>query len=56
MRRDFEILRVARVGAHEGTDAKSDARCVSMEHVKACNSAGSDFDFVCGASGLEAGP
>ena len=55
-RRDFEILRMARVGAHEGADAKLGARCVAMEHAKACGSAGSVFDFVCGASGLDAGP
>ena len=56
MRRHFEILRMARVGAHEGADAKFGARCVAMEHAKACVSAGSVFDFVFGASGLEAGP
>ena len=55
MMRDFEILRMARVGAHEGADAKLGARCVAMEHAKACGSAGSVFDFVCGASGLDAG-
>ena len=56
MRRHFEILRMARVGAHEGADAKFGARCVVMEHVKACGSAISVFDFVCGASGLDVGP
>ena len=56
MRRDFEILRMARVGAHEGADAKLGARCVGLEHLQACGSAASGFDFVCGASGLEAGP
>ena len=56
MRRDFETLRMARVGAHEGADAKLGARCVAMEHAKACGSAGAVFDFVCGASGLDAGP
>ena len=55
LRRDFETLRMARVGAHEGADAKFGARCVAMEHGKACGSAGSVFDFVCGASGLDAG-
>ena len=55
MRRHFEILRMARVGVHEGADAKFGARCDTMEHAKACGSAGSVFDFVIGASGLEAG-
>ena len=55
MRRDFETLRMARVSAHEDADAKSGARCVAMEHAKACGSAGSVFDFVSSASGLEAG-
>ena len=55
MRRDFETLRIARVCAHEGADEKLGARCVAMEHAKACGSAGSVFDFVSGASGLEAG-
>ena len=56
MRRIFEILRMARVGAHEAANAKFGARCVAMEHAKACGSAGSVFDFACGASGLDAGP
>ena len=56
MRRDFETLRMARVGAHEGADAKFGARCVAMEHAKAFDGAGSVFDFVCGASRLDAGP
>ena len=56
LRRDFETLRTVRVSAHEGSDAKSGARCIAMDHAKACGSAGSVFDFVCGASGLEAGP
>ena len=56
LRRDFETLRMARVGAHEGADAKLGARCVAMEHTKACGSAGAVFDFACGASGLDAGP
>ena len=56
MRRDFETLRMARVGAHEDADAKLGARCVDMEHAKACCSAGSVFDFVCGPSGLYACP
>ena len=43
---------MARVGAHEGADAKLGARCVAMEHAKACGSAGAAFDFACGASGL----
>ena len=55
MRRHFEILRMARVGAHEGADTKLGARFVAMEHAKACGSAESVFDFVSGASGLEAG-
>ena len=56
MRRDFEILRMARVGVHEGADAKLGAHCVAMEHANvSCGSAGSVFDFVCGASGLDAG-
>ena len=55
LRRDFEIPRTARVGAHEGADAKLGARCVAMEHAKACSSAGSVFDFVSGAFGLEEG-
>ena len=46
---------MARVGAHEGADAKLGARYVAMEHAKACGSAGLVFDFVSGASGLEAG-
>ena len=46
MRRHFEILRTARVGAHEGADAKFGARCVAMEHAEACGSARPDFDFV----------
>ena len=53
--RDFETLRMARVSAHEDADAKLGARCNAMEHAKACDSAGSVFDFVSGASGLEAG-
>ena len=53
-RRNFEILRMARVCAHEGADAKLGARCVAMEHAKACGSAGSVFDFVSVAFGLEA--
>ena len=56
MRRHFEILRMARVGAHEGADAKFGARCVAMEHAKACGSAGAVLDFACGASGLDTGP
>ena len=56
MRRHFEILRMARVGAHEGADAKFGARCVAMEHAKACGSDKLVFDFACGASGLDAGP
>ena len=56
MTRHFEILRMARVGAHEGADAKFGARCVAMEHAKACASAGAVFGFACGASGLDAGP
>ena len=55
LRRGFETLRMARVGAHEGADAKLGARCVAMKHAKACGSAGSVFDFVCGASGLDTG-
>ena len=55
MRRDFETLRMARVSAHEGADAKLGARCVAMEHAKACDSAVSVFDFVSVAFGLEAG-
>ena len=55
MRRHFEILRMARVGAHEGADAKFGACCVAMEHAKACGSAESVFDFVSGDCGLEAG-
>ena len=31
-RRNFETLRMARVGAHEGADAKLGARCDAMEH------------------------
>ena len=46
---------MARVGADEGADAKFFALCVAMEHAKAGGSAGSVFDFVCGASGLNAG-
>ena len=46
---------MARVGAHEGSDAKFGTRCVAMEHAKAYGSAGAVFDFACGASGLEAG-
>ena len=56
MRRHFEILRMARVGVHEGADAMFGARCVAMEQAKACGSAGTVFDFACGASGLDAGP
>ena len=56
MRRDFETLRMARVGAHEGADAKFGARCVAMEQAKACGSAGAVFDFVGGVSRLDAGP
>ena len=56
LRRDFETLRMARVGAHEGADAKFGARCVAMEQAKACGSAGAVFDFVCGASRLDADP
>ena len=55
LRWDFETLRMARVSAHEGADAKLGARCNAMEHAKACGSAGLVFDFVSGASGLEAG-
>ena len=55
MRRDFEILRTARVCAHEGADAKLGARCGAMEHAKACGSAGLVFDLVRDASVLEAG-
>ena len=53
--RGFEALRMARVGAHEGADAKLGVRCVAMEHAKACGSAGSVFGFVSGAFGLHAG-
>ena len=56
MRRDFKILRMARLGVHEGADAKCGVRCVAIEHTKACGSAGAVFDFACGASGLDAGP
>ena len=56
MRRDFETLRMARVGAHEGADAKFGARCVATEHAKAFDSAEAVFDFACGASGLDPGP
>ena len=56
LRRDFETLRMARVGAHGGADAKFGARCVAMVHAKACSSAESVLDFVCGASGLDTGP
>ena len=56
LRRDFETLRMARVSAHEGADAKLGAHCVAMEHAKACGSAGAVFDFACGASGLDPGP
>ena len=55
LRRDFELLRMARAGAHEGADAKLGACCNAMERAKACGSAGSVFDFVSGASGLKAG-
>ena len=55
MRRHFEIRRMALVGAHEGADAKFGARCVAMEHAKACGSAEAVFDFVGGDSGLDAG-
>ena len=55
LRWDFETLRMARVSAHEDADAKLGARCVAMEHAKACGSAGSVFDFVSNAFGLEAG-
>ena len=55
MRWDFETLRMARVSAHEGADAKLGARCNTMEHAKACDSAESVFDFVSDAFGLEAG-
>ena len=55
LRRDFETLIMARVGAHECADAKLGARCVAMEHAKACGSAGSVFDFVSGAFGLKGG-
>ena len=41
--------------AHEDADAKLGARCDAMEHAKACGSAGSVFDFVSDASGLEEG-
>ena len=47
---------MARVGAHEGAGAKFGARCVAMEHAKACSGAELVFDFVCGAFGLDAGP
>ena len=57
MRRHFEILRMARVGAHVGADAKFGVRCVAMEQAKACGRAGSCFNFVCGSSGgLEVSP
>ena len=56
MRQHFEILRIARMGVHEGADAKFGARCVAMEHAKACGSAEAVFDFACGASGLDVGP
>ena len=56
MRRHFEILRMARVGAHESADAKFGMRCVAMEHFEACGSAGAVFDYVVGDSGLDAGP
>ena len=56
MRPHFEILRMARVGAHEGADAKLGARNAAMDHAKAFDIAGSVFDFVCGASWLDAGP
>ena len=46
---------MARVNAHEGADAKLGARCNAREHTKACGSAGSVFDFVSGAFGLESG-
>ena len=39
LRRDFETLRMALVGAHEDADAKLNARCVVMEHAKSCGSA-----------------
>ena len=55
LRWDFEKLRMARVSAHESADAKLGARCNAMERAKACDSAESVFDFVSGASGLEAG-
>ena len=55
LRRDFETLRMARVSAHEGADVKLGARCVAMEHAKACGSFELVFDFVCGAPGLDAG-
>ena len=55
LRPDFETHRMARVGTHEGADAKLGAHCVAMEHAKSCGSAGSDFGFVCGSSGLEVG-
>ena len=56
LRRDFEILRTARVGAHEGADAKLGVCCNAIEHAKACGSAGAVFDITCDASGLDAGP
>ena len=56
MTRHFEILRMARVGAHESADAKFGVRCVAMEQAKACGSVGAVFDFVGGVSGLDAGP
>ena len=46
---------MARVGAHEDADAKLGARCVAMEHAKACGSAASVFGFVSSALGLETG-
>ena len=56
MRRHFEILRKAGVGAREGANAKFGARCVAMEHAKAWGSGGASFDFACGAPGLDSGP
>ena len=43
------------MGAHEGSDAMLGARCVAMEHAKACGSTGSVFVFVSGAFELEEG-
>ena len=52
---DFETLRMARVSAHEGADAKLGARCSVVERGETWGSARSVFDFVSGTFGLEAG-